>query len=176
MVGADDLVHDFRFRKQLALSALSKKEGAMKILLAVDGSPYSDAAIDTVAQRPWPRETEVKVITAVEMPTVIGMEPWATAPDYFEQLEIAVRNAAKEVIEGALQKLKANPDRTLKLTSEIIQGPPRQVIVEEADHWNADLIVMGSRGLGAWNRLLLGSVSSGVIHHAKCSVEIVRQR
>lgn len=148
----------------------------MKILLAVDGSTYSDEAITAVAQRPWPRDTEIKVVTAVEMPTVIGMEPWATSPDYFEQLEMAIRGAAKEVIDGALQKLKANPDKTLKVGSEIIQGPPRQVIVEEADRWNADLIVMGSRGLGAWNRLLLGSVSSGVIHHAKCSVEVVRQR
>jgi nucleotide-binding universal stress UspA family protein len=49
------------------------------------------------------------------------------------------------------------------------------VIVEEAERWGADLIVMGSRGLGAWNRLLLGSVSSAVVHHAKCSVEIVRK-
>ena len=148
----------------------------MKILLAVDGSAYSDAAIETVAQRPWPNGTEIKVITAVEMPTVIGMEPWATSADYFEQLEMAIRGAAKEVIDRALGKLNANPNKSLKISSEIIQGPPRQVIVEEADHWNADMIIMGSRGLGAWNRLLLGSVSSGVIHHAKCSVEVVRQR
>src|SRR5262245_41199289 len=148
----------------------------MKILLAVDGSAYSDAAIEGVAHRPWPRGSEIKVITAVEMPSVIGMEPWATSPDYFEQLEMAIRSAAKEVIDRALQKLRANPDQTLKVSSEIIQGPPRQVIVEGADSWNAHLIVMGSRGLGAWNRLLLGSVSSGVIHHAKCSVEVVRKR
>ncbi len=45
---------------------------------------------------------------------------------------------------------------------------------EEAERWGADLIVMGSRGLGTWNRLLLGSVSSAVVNHAKCSVEIVR--
>ncbi|HEY6248004.1 MAG TPA: universal stress protein [Pyrinomonadaceae bacterium] len=148
----------------------------MKILLAIDGSNYSNAAIESVALRPWPRNAEIKVVMAVEMPTVIGMEPWATSPEYFEELEMAIRDAAKEVIDGALQKLKANPDKTLKVSTEIIQGPPRQVIVEEAERWNADLIVMGSRGLGAWNRLLLGSVSSGVIHHAKCSVEIVRER
>jgi nucleotide-binding universal stress UspA family protein len=62
----------------------------------------------------------------------------------------------------------------LKISSKIIEGPPRQVIVDEAEKWGADLIVMGSRGLGAWNRLLLGSVSSAVVYHAKCSVEIVR--
>lgn len=148
----------------------------MKILLAVDGSTYSDAAIDEIARRPWPPESELKVITAAEMPIMVGMEPWAASPDYFEQLEISVRDAAKGVIDAALEKLNTAADKTLKVTTEIIQGPPRQVIVDEAERWDADLIVMGSRGLGPWNRLLLGSVSSGVVHHAKCSVEIVRQR
>ena len=147
----------------------------MKILIAVDGSPYSDAAIDEVVHRPWPPQSEVKVIKAAETPLVVGMEPWAASPEYFEQLEKSIRDAAKAVIESALLKLKTTEDKTLKISSEIIQGPPRQVIVEEAERWGADLIVMGSRGLGAWNRLLLGSVSSAVVHHAKCSVEIVRK-
>lgn len=146
----------------------------MKILLAVDGSAHSDAAVDEIAKRPWPPESEIKVITAAETPIMVGTEPWAPSPEYFEQLEKSVREAARTVIEAALQRLKTMEDKTLKISSEIIQGPPRQVIVDEAERWHADLIVMGSRGLAAWNRLLLGSVSSAVVHHAKCSVEIVR--
>jgi nucleotide-binding universal stress UspA family protein len=148
----------------------------MKILLAVDGSTYSDAAIEEVLRRPWPPQSEVKVITAVQTPTIVGVEPWALPPDYFDQLEKSVHKAAKGVIDGALLKLKSIEDKTLTITSEIIEGGPGQVIVEAAERWPADLIVMGSRGLGAWNRLLLGSVSSAVVHHAKCSVEIVRAR
>jgi len=147
----------------------------MKILLAVDGSACSDAAIDEVARRPWLPQSEIKVITAAETPTIVGAEPWALPPDYFDQLEKSVREAAKAVIDSALLKLKSIEDKTLMTTSEIIEGPPRQVIVEEAERWGAALIVMGSRGLNAWNRLLLGSVSSAVGHHAKCSVEIVRK-
>lgn len=147
----------------------------MKILLAVDGSAYSDAAIEEVVGRPWPAQSEVKVITAFETPLTVGIEPWAATPTYFDQLEDAVRGAAKAIVDGALDKLKIIEDATLKISSESIQGPPRQVIVEEAERWGADLIIMGSRGLGAWNRLLLGSVSSAVVHHAKCSVEIVRR-
>ncbi len=146
----------------------------MKILLAVDGSVYSDAAVEEVTKRPWPPQSELKVITAAETPVMVGMEPWAASTEYFEQLQKSLREAAKAVIEGALLKLKTIQDKTLKISSEIIQGPPRQVIVEEAERWVADLIVMGSRGLGTWNRLLLGSVSNSVVHHAKCSVEIVR--
>lgn len=146
----------------------------MKILLAVDGSVCSDAAVEAVARRPWPPESEVKVITAAEIPMPVGMEPWVVSPDYFEEMEKSVRKAAQVVLDGALAKLKGI-GKTLKISSEIIQGPPRQVIVDEAENWGADLIVMGSRGLGAWNRLLLGSVSNAVVHHAKCAVEIVRQ-
>jgi nucleotide-binding universal stress UspA family protein len=106
---------------------------------------------------------------------MLGMEPWAPSPQYFEELDKSVREVAKAVIESALLKLKSTEDKKLKISSEIIQGSPRQVIVEEAERWGADLIVMGSRGMGAWNRLVLGSVSSAVVHHAKCSVEIVRK-
>ena len=145
----------------------------MKILLAVDGSAYSDAAIEEVMHRPWPAGSEVKVISAAETPFMVGMEPWAPSSEYFEQVEKSVRAGAQAAIEDALLKLKSLEE--LRLSSEIIQGPPTQVIVEEAERWAADLIVMGSRGLGVWNRLLLGSVSSAVVHHAKCSVEIVRK-
>ncbi|MCM3903907.1 MAG: universal stress protein [Pyrinomonadaceae bacterium] len=147
----------------------------MKILLAVDGSADSAAAVEEVAQRPWPPQSEVKVITAAETPLMVGMEPWVPSQEYFDQVERAVREAAQAVIDAALEKLKTIEDKTLKISSETIQGSPREAIVEEAEHWGADLIVMGSRGLGAWNRLLLGSVSSAVVHHAKCSVEIVRR-
>jgi nucleotide-binding universal stress UspA family protein len=147
----------------------------MKILLAVDGSAYSHAAVEEVAKRPWPPQSEIKVITAAETPVMVGVEPWVPSPEYFEQLEKSIREAAQAVIESALLKLKTTDDKTLKISSEIIPGPPRQVIVEEAERWVADLIVMGSRGLGTWNRLLLGSVSNSVVHHAKCSVEIVRK-
>lgn len=146
----------------------------MKILLAVDGSVYSDAAVEEIIKKPWPAGSEVKVITAAEMPIMVGIEPWAGSPDYFEQMQKGIRLAAQDVISRAMAKLNTIEDKTLKISTEIIEGPPRQVIVDEAENWHADLIVMGSRGLGAWNRLLLGSVSSGVVHHAGCSVEIVR--
>lgn len=147
----------------------------MKILLAVDGSVCSDAAVEALARRPWPPESEVKVITAAEIPIPVGMEPWVISPDYFEEMGKSVRKAAQVVLDNALAKLQTIEDKTLKISHEIIQGSPRQVIVDEAEQWGADLIVMGSRGLGAWNRLLLGSVSSAVVNHAKCSVEIVRK-
>jgi hypothetical protein len=90
----------------------------MKILLAVDGSAYSDAAVEEVLRRPWPPDSEVKVITAAEMPVPLGMEPWAASPDYFEALEKSVRSAANAVIDRALLKLRTITDKTLKISSD----------------------------------------------------------
>lgn len=146
----------------------------MKILIAVDGSSYSDAVLDEVVNRPWPPNSSIRIINAAETPIMVGMEPWAASPEYYDQLERSVHENARAVIAAALEKLKAIKDTTVSISSEVIPGAPRQVIVEEAERWGADLIIMGSRGLGAWNRLLLGSVSNAVVHHAKCSVEIVR--
>lgn len=148
----------------------------MKILLAVDGSQNSNAAIDVVSRRPWPPNSEVKVVTAIQTPVIVGMEPWAATPAYFDQLDKAVKDNGKAVVDAALKRLTDTAESTLKVCSEVLEGPPAQMIVEEAETWGADLIVMGSRGLGALNRFFLGSVSSGVVHHAKCSVEIVRDR
>lgn len=146
----------------------------MKILLAIDGSPCSDAAIQEVIRRPWPPQSEVKIIVAVETPMIVGtgFEPWPA--DYFNEVMKTAREGAQSVIEKAIRKFSDSADKTLKISHEIIGGPPSQIIVEDAEKWDADLIVMGSRGLGAWNRLMLGSVSNAVVHHAKCSVEVVR--
>jgi len=61
-------------------------------------------------------------------------------------------------------------------TGVVLVGMPREAILEEAERWQADLIVMGSHGYGAWRGLLLGSVSRAVVTQAKCSVEVVHRR
>jgi nucleotide-binding universal stress UspA family protein len=147
----------------------------MKILLAIDGSACSDEAIAEVVARSWPEQTEVKVISVFDTPVVVGIEPWAAGPMLFDDVHKAAWSAASAVVENTVTRLKAASDKKLKITGEVVQGSAGQMIVEKADQWGADLIVMGSRGLGAWNRLLLGSVSNAVVHHAKCSVEIVRR-
>ena len=146
----------------------------MKILLAIDGSPCSDAAVEEVARRPWPQGSTVKVLTAVEStPTVpITPEVWALPPHYFEELDGALRQQGRNIVEHALQKLKSN--KTVSTDALLAPGSPRPTILDEAEHWRADLIVVGSHGYGGWKRLLLGSVSQAVVSHAKCSVEVVR--
>ena len=61
-----------------------------------------------------------------------------------------------------------------KVNRVIIKGTPEEVILNYAKEKGVDLIVMGTRGLGGFKKLLLGSVSNGVVSHAPCSVLIVR--
>lgn len=148
----------------------------MKILLAVDGSPCSDAAVEEVAGRPWPERTSVKVLTTYEVPAPPTPEGWALPANYFEDLDITLRKQARDNVDRALQTLKSKGNKNISVDAAIMPGPPRSVILDEAEEWGADLIVVGSHGYRAWERFLLGSVSQAVVSHAKCSVLVVRRR
>jgi nucleotide-binding universal stress UspA family protein len=148
----------------------------MRVLLAVDGSQYSDVAVDEVASRAWPAGSEIRVMTAYELPLSPAPETWALPPDYFEKLDLAAREHAEAVEQAVVLKLEKAFGPSINVTGNILPGSPRSIILEEAERWKADLVVVGSHGYGVWQRFLLGSVSQAVVSHAKCSVEVVRSR
>lgn len=146
----------------------------MRVLIAVDGSRFSDAALEEVAQRPWPAGSKIMVLTAFEAPLVATPDIWSLPSEYFEQVERSVRLRAESVIERAVAKLTAALGPEIEVKGVCLTGPAKRVILDEAEKWKADLIVVGSHGYPAWERLLLGSVSQAVVSHAKCSVEVAR--
>jgi nucleotide-binding universal stress UspA family protein len=87
-------------------------------------------------------------------------------------MEAALRKQGENIVNRAIQILKSN--KAFTADALIAPGSPRPVILDEAESWGADLIVLGSHGYSAWKRLFLGSVSQAVVSHAKCSVEVVR--
>ena len=143
----------------------------MKVLLAIDGSPHSDAAATEVGRRPWPPQTEVRVITVD--PPLDGDLLRSGAPTAFDELVRQQRHEAEKHLAQQLTRLR-NAAPTLQVTGFLREGFPKEVILDEADQWGADLIVVGSHGKGAIRRLFLGSVSLAVATNALCSVEIVR--
>lgn len=147
----------------------------MRILLAVDGSPCSDAAVDEVASRPWPSNSEFRIVSAFQIPLSPTPDAWAIPVNYYDEIEQAVREQAQKVVDTASARLTKALDQSMNVTGNILAGSPRAVILEESESWNADLIVVGSHGYGTWHRLVLGSVSQAVVLHAKCSVEVVRR-
>jgi nucleotide-binding universal stress UspA family protein len=145
----------------------------MKILLAIDGSECSQAALAQALERPWPEGSELKIVTVVE-PLLLPMtEPIPLPGDYFERVEDAAQEQARSIIDKALDRFRATP---LEVIGSILRGNPKQAILDEAEKWEADLIVVGSHGYRGFTRLWLGSVSQAVASNAHCSVEIVRTR
>lgn len=141
----------------------------MRILLAIDGSKCSDAAVNAVAQRPWPAGAVLRVLLVIE-PVTLPVPESVTMPETWYE---AMRSAARADIERAVTLLKQST--CLEIETAIPIGSPQEVILKEARDWNADLIVVGCHGTSQAGQFLLGSVSQAVALHAPCSVEIVRQ-
>lgn len=149
----------------------------MKILLAIDGSPCSEEAVAEVARRPWPDDSQLRIISVVEPPAPLVAEPYMGVAGYFEEVERLKKKQAEDIVEGAAGVLREGAGTSLMgISAEVVTGSPKRTIVEEAESWEADLIVVGSHGYHTWERMLLGSVSQSVAAHALCSVEIVRCR
>ena len=127
-------------------------DSARRVLFATDGSETSMAAAEALAGRPWPEGSEFRIVTVEE--------PWLIRPTS----TILNINSAEEVLASA----------GLKATAAVLAGNPKEVILEEAKKWNADLIVVGSHGQRGFKRFLLGSVSEAVAMNAHCSVVVVR--
>jgi nucleotide-binding universal stress UspA family protein len=97
-------------------------------------------------------------------------------PRYREDIERAARHRAETILERAIARLRESDARFLPISSTVLVDSPKDVIIEEAERWGADLIVVGSHGYRGPERALLGSVSQAVATQAKCSVEIARRR
>lgn len=142
----------------------------MKILLALDISKFSEAATEALIRQMRPESTEVRVLHIVE--------PLLVAPQFLQADFEGIQAAEKALMEEGKGLLREAEERLRKagFKAQVIlgEGDPRAVIMEEAKHWNADLIVLGSHGRKGLDRFLMGSVAEFVARHAHCSVLIVR--
>jgi nucleotide-binding universal stress UspA family protein len=142
----------------------------MKVLLAIDGSAASDHAIDEVRSRPWPRPSTVRVLSVVQPYTPPATEV-VLASATLDDIRARQVEEAERFTKSAGERIAA-PELTVE--TAVREGDPRTEIVDAADEWRADLIVVGSHGRTGLKRLVLGSVSQSVVEHAHCSVEVVR--
>src|SRR5205085_8240235 len=143
------------------------------ILLAVDDSSLSSAAAGVVGARPWPSNTVVRVLSAVEPVPLPATELWYDTSNLIERAQQELHARAKALTERVTQTLQRSG---LLAEPAVREGDPRSVIVDEAERWGADLIVVGSHGYTGLQRFLLGSVAQSVVNHAPCSVEVVRAK
>lgn len=145
----------------------------MKILLAIDGSKYSQAATQTLASAFRTQDAEVRVLQVVE-PLVFSTPP-QMAPGYAPEMAPRLQDQlkqARESVERAAENLRK---AGFKADSRVADSEIRTGILDTAGNWHADLIILGSHGEKGLRKFLLGSVSEFVARHAHCSVLVVRK-
>ncbi len=140
----------------------------MKVIVAYDGSECADAAIDDLRNAGLPDDARFKVLSVVEswLPPPSALEMVEHVDHDDEYMALAMR--------GVTRLRSMNPG--WKVDVELGAGSPATAIIERADEWKPDLIVVGSHGRGALGRLFFGSVSQKVLHEAHCSVRVSRGR
>jgi nucleotide-binding universal stress UspA family protein len=149
----------------------------LRIIIGDDGSKEAEEVTRIISERSWPENTEAKIIlvakTLVPAPTGLEESTFAQEPAFA---------MIREADEHERMRLRSVADHSLEIlcraglnaSASVIDGDPGEVILTEAELFHADNIFIGARGLGRMERLLLGSVSTHVVSHARCTVEVVR--
>jgi len=140
----------------------------MRIVIGVDGSDASRTALDLVASTTWPIGTTVRLVGAYELATNwTGLTPLPS--------ETGADEEAEQAFFQQIQTLSEPLERSGRAIETVVaRGRPADVLLNEADDLRADLLVVGSRGLGVAASALVGSVSAALVDHASCPVLVAR--
>lgn len=139
-----------------------------KILVTTDGSVNSEKALLEAKKLAQLLGAEVDILNVVKY---IAHNPYAKVERYAMRPIEELEKASKEILDDAL---KLFDDFEGKVNTKSLRGEPAEVIVKEAEEGAYDLLVIGSRGLGTFSRLMLGSVSGKVVNHVHIDVLIVK--
>ncbi|MDR3727582.1 MAG: universal stress protein [Terracidiphilus sp.] len=140
----------------------------MRVLLGIDDSKFSGEGLRAIINQFRPENTEVKVLHVLQ--PFVPLAPPEMSMGYVPELEYQKKPALALVERTAAELRSAG----FKVDTAVEVGDVRERIIDIAEQWRADLIVVGSHGRGGIESFLLGSVAESVARHAKCSVEIVR--
>jgi nucleotide-binding universal stress UspA family protein len=155
------VLHDARCPVRVVRGDVRRDQTPVRNIIGVDGELCATAAVESVARREWPNGSEFRVVTCYG-PLGLQIDPGLLEPEKLR---------AEEIQKEAVVMLRA---AGLKASGKALLADAGKALIEEAETWKADCIFVGARGLNAFERLLLGSVSSKVAGHAPCSVEVVR--
>lgn len=168
------VLYEARCSVRIGRASDKNPDKPVRLLIGVDSSADSNAAVEAVCNRHWPQGTEVGLLAVVDTVMPIASDP--SEPSAMKWIEVADEsnwNQVREIFEPAAQRI-----RSAGLHAEVLirRGNPADEILEEAGTWGADCIFVGAKGTRGIDRLLLGSVSSAVSSRAHCSVEVVRPK
>ncbi|MCL5067585.1 MAG: universal stress protein [Thaumarchaeota archaeon] len=147
-----------------------KYQGIRRILVAVDGSENADRAVKVASRIAKDNNADLTVLHVILLPPAVYSGDVAID---IGKIESEARVGAEKIVSTASSLAE---EEEVKPKTAVVQrmDSAARGITEYANENAIDLIVVGTRGLGGFKRLVLGSVASGVVHHAHCSVLIVR--
>ena len=147
----------------------------MKILLATDGTTNSKTAAKALQQFRLGEGDSIHVISVVDVGLPIGVDLYGGAAPHLAEIERAGADSTNEIVSEAIELLNIEfGGAGVAIDGEVLHGSPEARIVEAARAAEAELIVLGSHASNRLERLLVGSVSDSVVHHAHCSVLVIR--
>ena len=135
------------------------------IIVALDGSAHSLKALD------YARDMAQKYGSGLILLHAYHSTSDLRGSEGFDQMVAKRKQVGEEIVNVARQRLAQT---TLEVEEDLLEGPAADAIVAAADARKADLVVMGTRGMGSFKGLLFGSVSTRVTHYAPCPVLVVR--
>lgn len=140
------------------------------VLIAIDDDYFAALIGDFVCKHHWSAETTFRVLTV--LPWLPSEKETRVSPDMQKMVEETKSNR-KTLVDEFGKRLNASYPKA-KIEHEILQGNAAEIILETAESWPADLIIVGSHGRKGMSLFLLGSVSNAVVSHAPCSVVVIR--
>ncbi len=141
------------------------------IIVGVDGSEHSRLALGWAMREAAMRQVPLTVMTVLPMPVRPATEIYWPIPEFPGGTAAAERHAAgelQEMVDKVASETRENVPETRVFA---VTGDPAEELIRAAR--DADMLVVGSRGSGGFSRLMMGSVSNKVMHHAACPVVIV---
>jgi len=135
------------------------------VVVGADGSVQSVAALKWAVEYAAATGSTVRAVMACHYPTAAGPAPLGVAPE-------AVTDEVRAQMAESLSKVVIEGAAGLDVEEEIAYGHPAQVLIEQSA--DADLLVVGSRGHGAFTGMMIGSVSIHCVTHSHCPVVVVR--
>jgi len=144
----------------------------MMILVGVDGSAHSQAALDYVKTMTWPKDTKV-VVLSVSVPVIAYAAMDASGLTWMASAEEEMTTQAQDVAARVVREMR---DAGFAAEARVVKGDPRDALVDTARSLHADLLVVGSHGRTGLAKLVLGSVATYVVTHAPCNVLVVKMK
>jgi nucleotide-binding universal stress UspA family protein len=163
---------------RIARPPLHSQATSPRLLVGVDGSPHSRAAVQSILARAWPAGTEVRVVGVIQVPPDPHgpdlSKPHAHAPADYSEVRARICRAVTEA-GNALSAPSTLSAARLAVSTAVREGRPARQLLFEAEQWQANCIFLGAHGAGGTRSQPLGKVAFDIAADAPCSVEVVRR-